>query len=199
MACEDDRPAASRVLDARRLRCGAASAARLALNDNLRVTIVAALAAGWVALLLLTPWLPVPLAGALYLFGARICHQIAERSWYLDGVQLPVCARCLGIYLGAAVALLLPGRRRLYFRAPRTPASVGAAAMLNVATLVLEWANVWEVSNAVRTGAGAVLGAAVALAVRQALGDPARGGGTVDYERCPSRRRITSAPPELPI
>lgn len=155
------------------------------------VTIVAALAAGWVALLVLAPWLPVPVAGVLYLLGGRICHQIAERSWYLDGVQLPVCARCLGIYIGAAAASISGGSRCREWL-------LGAVA-LNAATVAVEWADVWDVSNAARGAAGAALGVAVALAIRQALGDSARGGGTVDYERCPSRRRITSALPESRI
>jgi uncharacterized membrane protein len=157
------------------------------------VTIVAALAAGWLALLLLAPWLPVPVAGVVYLLGGRICHQIAERSWHLYGLQLPVCARCLGIYIGTAALLL----------APRTPTSVRRVALvalaLNGATIAIEWADLWHVSNAVRAGAGAALGVALALAIRQALGDSARGSGTVDYERCPSRRPITSALPESRI
>lgn len=166
------------------------------------MTIVAALVAGWVALLILAPWLPVPVAGVLYLLGGRICHQIAERSWYLDGVQLPVCARCLGIYAGAAVALM-PGPWRVHSRAPRDPAYVRRvvilAVALNAATIAIEWTDVWVVSNGVRAGTGAALGVAVALAILQALGDSARRGGTVDYGRCPSRRRITSALPESRI
>ncbi|MBI2186395.1 MAG: DUF2085 domain-containing protein [Acidobacteria bacterium] len=161
--------------------------------------ILAALAGAWAALLLLAPWLPVPAAGVLYLFGGRMCHQIAERSFHVDGAQLPVCARCLGIYAGAAVALMAPGLRRLAHAAPRAPAHVrglvlGALA-LNALTLVLEWATRWQPSNAVRAGAGAALGIAVALAIREALRDPANGTGTVDYERCRPPRQIRSGLP----
>lgn len=36
-------------------------------------------------------------------FFSRIwgCHQIPERSFFLFGYQLPLCARCMGIFLGS--------------------------------------------------------------------------------------------------
>jgi uncharacterized membrane protein len=34
------------------------------------------------------------------LFGYAICHRIPERSFIIAGRQLPLCARCTGIYLG---------------------------------------------------------------------------------------------------
>jgi len=169
------------------------------------VAILAALAAAWVAVILLAPWLPVPVAGVVYLLGGRLCHQIAERSFHLDGAQLPVCARCLGVYVGAAVGLLvLPGPQRMdrtalrdpayvyreyVGRVPRSgPAVVLLALALNGVTMILESTGVWAASNAVRATVGAVLGVAVALAI-----------GTVDYEQWPSPRRITSALPDSPV
>ena len=46
--------------------------------------------------------------------GFGVCHQIAGHSYFLDDHQLPLCARCSGIYLGAAstLALLAVLRRR---------------------------------------------------------------------------------------
>lgn len=35
--------------------------------------------------------------------GAVICHQLPERSFFWNGEQLPVCARCAGLYVSAAV------------------------------------------------------------------------------------------------
>ncbi len=37
--------------------------------------------------------------------GSVICHQLPERSFFLDGRQLPVCARCTGLYLSGAAGL----------------------------------------------------------------------------------------------
>src|SRR5437867_4112806 len=33
-----------------------------------------------------------------YLVGSLLCHQRPERSFFLWGSQMPVCARCMGIY-----------------------------------------------------------------------------------------------------
>jgi len=36
-----------------------------------------------------------------------ICHQRPERSYHFLAAQLPVCARCTGIYFGAAVGAIV--------------------------------------------------------------------------------------------
>ena len=33
------------------------------------------------------------------------CHQLPERSFFWNGYQFPVCARCTGVYLGELIAL----------------------------------------------------------------------------------------------
>lgn len=35
------------------------------------------------------------------------CHQLPERSFFWKGRQFPVCARCTGVSIGQALALLL--------------------------------------------------------------------------------------------
>ena len=35
------------------------------------------------------------------------CHQKPERSFFVRGYQLPLCARCTGVLLGYLIALLL--------------------------------------------------------------------------------------------
>jgi len=41
-----------------------------------------------------------PLPRAIYTFGDIECHQIAERSYFLNGNQMPFCARDFGLFLG---------------------------------------------------------------------------------------------------
>ncbi len=58
----------------------------------------------WCLLVILTPLLverAPGVGGFLYLFFSPICHQFPERSFFVLGHQLPVCARCTGIYFGA--------------------------------------------------------------------------------------------------
>ena len=42
----------------------------------------------------------------VYAAGSVVCHQLPERSFVLDGRQLPVCARCTGLYLSGAAGVL---------------------------------------------------------------------------------------------
>ena len=72
----------------------------------------------WMLMLLMVPLLlaretggraVTTVAAGTYLVGSLICHQRPDRSFRLWGVQMPVCARCAGLYLGAAVGALIAG------------------------------------------------------------------------------------------
>jgi len=70
------------------------------------------------ALAIFTGWwinTPPGLLGKLDAIGYAVCHRIGERSFHIGLIQLPLCARCSGMYLGAMTGLLfqaLTGRRR---------------------------------------------------------------------------------------
>ncbi len=34
------------------------------------------------------------------------CHQLPERSFFINGLQFPVCARCMGVLIGEVIALV---------------------------------------------------------------------------------------------
>ena len=109
--------------------------------------------------------------GLLYAVGALICHQIPERSFHLAGMQLPVCARCLGLYVGGAAGavawamggLARPGAARVV---PGVRGLVLAAVPTGISVLGA-WAGAGDVSNAWRAllalplgiAAGRVMGA----------------------------------------
>ena len=42
----------------------------------------------------------------IFAAGGLVCHQRPERSFFVDGHQLPVCARCTGLYLSGALGIL---------------------------------------------------------------------------------------------
>ena len=130
---------------------------------------------------------------AVYAAGSLICHQRPERSFHLLGVQLPVCARCMGIYVGAAAAACLvsvrtareltkkaaggqafsPGGssrpeglhdiRPDFGPAPRTVLIVSAIPA--AATLLFEWTTGHTPGNWTRAVSGVPIGAAVAWIV----------------------------------
>lgn len=59
--------------------------------------------------LILAVWLvytPAGLLGKADAIAYAICHRIAERSFFLGDRQLPLCARCSGMYMGALIGLL---------------------------------------------------------------------------------------------
>lgn len=60
------------------------------------------------------------LEGADYV-GYSVCHRIIDRSFSIGGRQLPLCARCTGMYLGVSltfIVLALAGRRRWSYLPP---------------------------------------------------------------------------------
>jgi uncharacterized membrane protein len=125
---------------------------------------------------------PVPaylLALVVYGVGGVVCHQLPERSFYLWGRQLPVCARCTGIYAGAAIAVVLNRGARSLFRRDRPgkdarPLKTLAllASLPTILTLVYEWTTGVMPSNAVRAAAGLVLGVTLSWLVVVNLGQP---------------------------
>jgi uncharacterized membrane protein len=149
---------------------------------------IALVAIGWATLILATPFLAAESTGAdlrfraatlAYIAGSFICHQRPERSFEAFGLPLPVCGRCTGIYLGAALAaaatLFVP-RGRL-FRMPhayaRWRAILIVAALPIVLSLAAEWFTRIPVSNLARAATGIIAGAAVAACLTSLpLGQP---------------------------
>lgn len=151
----------------------------------------------WLILLIATPLAPSSLATLIYAAGSIVCHQIPERSFHLDAFQLPVCARCLGIYAGAAAAasvhavgLLATDSTRWRSLSPRAARTVFlVSALPTLLTVGLEWGGVWRGSNAVRAIAGIALGAGGGLVVMTAV-------ATLNYSACQRRRPI--GPSQIP-
>ena len=54
-----------------------------------------------------------PLWAFVYAFGDLNCHQKHERSWEINGNQMPVCTRDVGIFLGLVIGAALFGLRGL--------------------------------------------------------------------------------------
>lgn len=48
-----------------------------------------------------------PFQRAIYNFGDATCHQKSSRSFFINGNQMPLCARCTAIYVGMPVGILV--------------------------------------------------------------------------------------------
>lgn len=61
------------------------------------------------AILVFVGWFlntPPGLFGKADAIGYSVCHRIGERSFHIGSYQLPLCARCSGMYLGAVTGLV---------------------------------------------------------------------------------------------
>jgi uncharacterized membrane protein len=129
------------------------------------------------------------LAAAVYISGSLLCHQRPERSFYVWGAQFPVCARCTGIYVGAAFGViaswvrLTPDTTTNFVPSGSSRTSVAASGFMRTArltlfaavlptalTLVFEWTTGAMPANSIRALAGLILGAAAAIVVMRAAG-----------------------------
>ena len=93
-----------------------------------------------------------------------VCHQQPERSFVLFGGSVAVCARCLGIYFGATMGLLLRVSRRV------ARGWLIAAFALNLVDWAAELAGLHGNWMGARFAMGLTLGATVAMLVIVSLG-----------------------------
>lgn len=97
-------------------------------------------------------------ASALHRAAAGICHQRPERSFHLAGMQMPVCARCAGLYLAGAAGALLGWTAFARRGVDQSRAWLLVAAVPTAVTWTLESAGLASFSNAARAAAALPLG-----------------------------------------
>ena len=108
----------------------------------------------------------------IYSIGAVICHQIPDRSFFWHGHQLPVCARCTGLYVSGLAGLLawigLKAARRWRPLTLDPRAVLRVIAWTAVPTLVTYATGViglWDGSNMTRALLAVPVGASAGAAV----------------------------------
>jgi uncharacterized membrane protein len=80
--------------------------------------VILAASFAWLTLIAAAPWFAATghstTAGLVYAVFSGVCHQRPDRSFFLLGHPLAVCARCSGIYAGGVAGMLIyPLMRRL--------------------------------------------------------------------------------------
>jgi len=48
-----------------------------------------------------------PFAASMYFLGDAFCTEITDHSYFLNGNQMPFCARCTGIFIGLVVGMVV--------------------------------------------------------------------------------------------
>ena len=118
---------------------------------------------------------PPGLWNKLLAVGSAVCHQDPAHSFYVFGQQMPLCARCTGMYLGALLSLAFHFRQGKLGGIPPRKVLIPLGLLfllfaldgLNslAASLGLGW-NLYGTTNLTRlvtgTGAGLVIGAVLA-------------------------------------
>ena len=131
-----------------------------------------------VALILAAPLLAAdghPLVSLVfYRTFAPLCHQLPERSFWLSGFPLAVCARCLGLYGGFAVGMLVLIASSLTTASATTLLKVLAASWL---PLMVDgfgrWFGLFENTPFTRFITGSIAGAGVAYFVAAVIAQSA--------------------------
>lgn len=119
---------------------------------------------------------PPGVLGKATAIGYAVCHRIAERSFHVHGEQLPLCARCTGIYLGVMIGIaFFAARGRV--RANRFPALRWLLPLLALGgTIAIDGINsylslfefytpIYQPHNTLRLFTGLVAGAAMITVV----------------------------------
>jgi uncharacterized membrane protein len=136
------------------------------------------------------------LSFAAYQIGALICHQRPERSFHLAAVQMPVCARCLGLYAGGALGLVLAWAVRRAWPPVAARLILAVTALPIAVSVALEWIGAIETTNLFRAATGLPLGLAAGFLIIGALRLKS-GEGALATE--PRERSGASGPPRASV
>ena len=100
----------------------------------------------------------------IYGCGDGLCHQKAERSFFINGNQMPFCARCTAIWLGLAIGLAfmllykieLNGKFIFVIIIGLLPVGIDGVGQLF---------GFWESTNLIRLITGLLIGIIVGIAI----------------------------------
>jgi uncharacterized membrane protein len=111
-------------------------------------------------------------ASGIYRAFGTLCHQLPERSYFIDGHQLAVCSRCSGIYAGFAFTLLVYPLLRSLKNPDAPPRSwLVLAALPLVIDVSVNFFGFWTNTHTSRLLTGALLGSAVVFYVMPGIID----------------------------
>ena len=138
------------------------------MTEKSQRLLVSAIPASLAGAAVSAPYLAIGSYGALsfliFLFFSPVCHQDPARSFWIFGAPGAVCARCLGIYVGAAAGAFFRASRRMVL------AALAVALALNLTEWLTELAGLHDVWMTPRFALGAALGAAMGALVTGSAG-----------------------------
>lgn len=109
-----------------------------------------------------------PLSKTIYILGDYNCHQINERSLFINDNQMPFCTRDVGIFIGLLVGAVIA--LFVFIRFKLTVLLIGFVPL--VVDGALQLATDYESANAIRIATGALAGAMFALFLCEKIAVP---------------------------
>jgi uncharacterized membrane protein len=111
-------------------------------------------------------------ANSIYGGFAVVCHQLSERSYFISGHKLAVCSRCIGLYAGFALTLLMyPLLRPLRSVDWPPPVWLVLSAVPMTIDFALTFLGVWENTHTSRLLTGLLLGSATVFYVMPGIAE----------------------------
>ncbi len=149
------------------------------VNDRRPLLVWAIVAAGSLLMTVLIAGAPVARANnftalsfTIYQAFSYVCHQLPDRSFFIDGYPLAVCARCTGVYFAFAATVvsypLITSLRRTHVPDRKWLLIAAAPQAIDVG---LGLTGIWENTHWSRFGTGALLGGVAAFFVMPALAE----------------------------
>jgi uncharacterized membrane protein len=150
---------------------------------RLPAAILPAAACLWILVLVIAPLalargaFPIGTV-ATYQSASILCHQKTERSFTVAKMQMPVCARCFGLYLAGGAGTLAAfvfSRRRPAPNVHVVRMVLAAAALPMLLSIGLEWLGVIQGSNVSRFASALALGFSAGWLLQHMVIDPVTG------------------------
>ncbi len=98
----------------------------------------------------------------LNFFGAGLCHQQASRSFEFDGLYMPMCSRCTGIYIGflfsLAAVLIIERRTKGEFPSVKTALVTIGIILIMGLDVVVSTLKIYSSNNYIRCITGFLVG-----------------------------------------
>lgn len=110
-------------------------------------------------------------ASAIYALFSTVCHQRAERSFFLASEPFAVCQRCTGIYFGLFLGPLVAGGALARARIRTRRAWVVGATLPLALDAALAWSGIRPGSALTRAATGLLFGSMLATVLVPALSE----------------------------
>ena len=128
----------------------------------------------WVFAIILAPLAQAngfaAISSPLYHFFGFVCHQIADRSFHVEGEQFGVCSRCFGVYFGLLFGFAI---YPLWRRIEETEPVARFWLFLSLIPIAIDWSltvfGIWENTQISRFVTGLILGVSCATFIVPAL------------------------------